>query len=418
MKLFTKYNLINSWVTIIIFGIGSIAFYFLLHYILHSQLDETLRAEQLEIEGYASLYHKLPMIPNTRHQWVTYQKVTEPLSTKRKQTISVYNKAEDEFEPIRQLIFPINVDGINYAVTVNKSEVEFEDLMKLIIPVIVSMIGLVLLANFIINRRVVNRLLQPFYNTIDRIGSYHLNQQTPLKLPSEPIDEINLLNERLNKMTSRIYADYHSLKTFTENAAHEMQTPLAVIRSKIEILIQSADLNDSEMQQLLIIDNSAHKLSKLHQSLLLLTKLENRQFLLKEKVDLKAIIIQKVQETEEFILIKKLVLETDLAEVQIPFHPQLAEIMISNLINNAIRYTDNEGTIRIKLSKTCLVISNNSNRGPLNEHHIFQRFYKENAHGGTGLGLAIVKEICLIAGFKLSYKYSDNQEHIFTINLI
>src|SRR2546428_2842911 len=358
MKLFTKYNRINSWANIIIFGLGSLAFYFVLHYILIDQLDDSLKSEQQEIEEYVTLHKQLPEIQNTKHQWITVEKVVTPLPQKIKKSISFYNPKEDEQERVRQLLFPLTVSSQHYTITVNKSEVETEELLQLIIPIIVIMIGLILLGNYIINRKVVNRLLHPFYHTVDRIGNYHLSEQTPLQLPKEPIDEINLLNESLNKMTSRIYADYQVLKTFTENASHEMQTPLAVMRSKIEVLLQASEWKEKEMQQILAIDDASQKLSKLHQSLLLLTKLENHQFLLEEEVNLKIIIQQKVQEREEFLEPKNLNLKVDLEEVKLPFQHHLAEIMITNLLNNAMRYTPAGGIITIKLNPQTLIFTN------------------------------------------------------------
>ena len=95
----------------------------------------------------------------------------------------------------------------------------------------------------------------------------------------------------------------------------------------------------------------------------------------------------------------------------------LAEILVSNLLNNAIRYTPSGGNIQIELSKSNLIISNTAIGGALNTSQIFQRFYKEHSDNtSTGLGLAIVYEVCLAAGFVIEYKYQQ-QQHYFTINL-
>jgi two-component system sensor histidine kinase QseC len=203
------------------------------------------------------------------------------------------------------------------------------------------MIALMLLFNYFINRRLVRSLWQPFYATIDAIRSYRL--QKPLQLAAEPIEEIGLLNESLNNMTERVNRDYLALRTLTENASHEMQTPLAVIHSKVEALLQESEKNEKAMQQLMAIEDATQKLSKLHQSLLLLTRLENRQFLLNEKVNLTRIIENKLAERGELLESKAVKLSVQLEDTTLFFHQHLAEIMVNNLLSNAIRYTPEGG---------------------------------------------------------------------------
>lgn len=416
MKLFTKYNRVNIAATILTFVIGSIAFYFVLKYVLIRQLDQNLQAEQQEIVDYLNTYHTLPEIQNTKHQWINIQITSQAIQETKPHSIQVFNIGEDEMQSIRQLIFQVNAGKKLYTITVNHSETETEDLLQLIILVTICMIGLILLFNYLINRKLINRLWQPFYHTIESIKDYHLAIQNPLELSKEPIDEINLLNDSLNKMTQRIHHDYHILRSFTENASHEMQTPLTIIRSKVEALLQEAEGNENMIHGLLAIEDSTQKLSRLHQSLLLLTKLENKQFFSNEPVNLTEILQSKLHERQELITAKNLIVNVHCEVVILAFHQHLAEILITNLLNNVIRHTEAGGEISINLSYKTLFISNTASNGPLNETKIFQRFYKEaQTTEGTGLGLAIVKEICILAGFRATYQY-NSKNHIFTIH--
>jgi signal transduction histidine kinase len=216
-------------------------------------------------------------------------------------------------------------------------------------------------------------------------------------------------------MSARIYNDYQTLKRFTENASHEMQTPLAVIRSKTDVLLQSVDWKEKEIQQLQQIEDATQRLAKLHQSLLLLTKLENRQFLLNEQVNITDIVKQKIKEREDVLEAKKISLHTNLQQVKLSFHQHLAEILVSNLLNNAIRHTAPNGEINVELSNEEFSVSNTSLNGELDKNKIFQRFYKAaDTAEGTGLGLAIVKEICNVANANINYEYR-NHKHQFTI---
>jgi signal transduction histidine kinase len=409
MKLFTKYNRINITATILIFLAGSVAFYFVLDYVLIRQLDATLRSEKQEITEYIQIHQQLPEIQNTKEQWIQISKTNQVESNSIVKSIPVYNQAESELEYIRQLIFIVTINKENYLITVNKSETETEELLKLIILVTLRMVAMILLFNYLINRRLITSIWQPFYNTINNIKDYAANQQA-LSLSKEPIDEINLLNESLNSMTEQIHKDFYALRSFTENASHEMQTPLAIIRTKVDSLYQFAEGKELMMQQLLAIEDACLKLSKLHQSLLLLTKLENKQFILNESIQLKSILEQKCEERKELFQSKQIKLNIIGSEFRMNFHQHLAEILISNLLNNAIRYTANGGTISILLDQKILKVSNTAIAGSLDKEKVFTRFYKVS-ETGTGLGLSIIREICISAGFYVSYQHEKGMHH-------
>ncbi len=416
MKLFTRYNRVNILATIATFIAGGICFYAVLYYILRRQLDETLRSEQQEITEYVTSHGQLPEFENTRHQWITAEQTTTLLPHRFFKSRLVHDNRDGDDDWIRQLSFTIRVNNSLYNITVNRSEAETEDLLKLIIAITLGMIGLILLVNYFINRRLVTRLWRPFYHTIDGIRNYRVAVEKPLQLPAEPIDELNLLNNSINDMTARIYREYQALKSFTENASHEMQTPLAVINGKIELLLQKDTLDEAGIQQLLAIEQATKKLARLHQSLLLLAKLENRQFVPDEPVDMQQVIAAKVEEWQDLVLSRNLTVQVNSEKTIIAFHSQLAEILVNNLFNNALRYTPKGGNINVVVQNGSMVIANTAAAGSLDTDKVFMRFYKtQNIMEGTGLGLAIIKEICSLAGFEVLYGFS-NGYHVFTIN--
>jgi two-component system, OmpR family, sensor histidine kinase QseC len=414
LKLLSKYNRINIAVTISVFLLGSIFFFFVLRYILLNQLDETLMSERQEIVNYVAAHNHLPEIVNTSQQWTYYETTAKPI--KDPYFISDIHTSDDyDKEPIRQHIFSIKAGNTFYKITITKSQQEAQKLLRIIIIATVAMIAIILVINFIINRRILSTLWNPFYKTIHYIKEYRLSDKHPLQLSKVSVDEFTSLNESLNEMSARIYNDYETLKRFTENASHEMQTPLAVIRLKTDVLLQSANWEEKEMRQLQQIEDATQRLAKLHQSLLLLTKLENRQFLLNEEVNLTNIIKQKIKEREDVLEAKKISLHTNLQQVKLSFHQHLAEILVSNLLNNAIRHTAPNGEIDVELSNEVFSVSNTSLNGGLDKNKIFQRFYKAtDTSEGTGLGLAIVKEICNVANADIHYQYQNNK-HQFII---
>ncbi|MFL9485299.1 ATP-binding protein [Chitinophagaceae bacterium LWZ2-11] len=415
MKLFNKYNRINLTASIFTFVAGSVVFYFLLSYIFLHQLDKTLHAEQVEIEEYIKSYNKLPPSEPTTHHWVTVAETDKRIGKREIKSYLMYNKKENEDEWTRQLSFTVTIGSQLYKISINKSEVEADDLLKLIVIVVVGMIALVILINYIVNRTIVNRLWQPFHATIKQVRQYHLDQRKSLQLPKQQIDEFNLLNESLNAMTQNIYNDYETLKAFTENASHEMQTPLAIIRSKTEMLLQNNSADEEVVKQLLSIEDYVNKLSRLNQSLLLLTKIENSQFILNEPVNLTIGIEHKLDERAELFTSKNLQIEKSLEPVILQFHQHLADILLNNLLSNALRYTPAGGMVEIALTNKQLTVKNSASSGPLNSDKIFERFYKpDQSKEGVGLGLSIIKEICIAAGFNSKYSYEKDM-HVFTI---
>jgi len=413
LKLFAKYNRINIAATIIIFLAGSCTFYFLLRYILVHQLDETLHAEQQEVVEYVAAHHQLPDVSNSKGQHISFVRTAYIAKAHHFSSLQDYDHGRQWY---REIAFGVDINGTYYLATVSKPLEETEDLLQIIISVTIAMIALVLLVAYAINRRVLGKLWQPFYFSIEKMRSYDVNKDSSIDLPTTNIDEFRLLNESATAMTERIQTDYRSLKEFTGQAAHEMQTPLAIIRTRLDMLIQNEDLAGRNQQQLLDIERSVSKLSRLYQSLLLLTRIENRQFALNENVALDKILNEKMQEYAELAEAKQLKIKLSVLPYTICFHPLLADIIVSNLINNAIRYNIPNGHIDISLQQGVLTIANTSEISALDEQKVFQRFYRHQQArpDGNGLGLSIVKQICDLGSFSLQYQY-DNEEHQFSI---
>jgi signal transduction histidine kinase len=413
LKLLDKYSRLNITATILTFIIGSCTFYFLLNYILIRELDERLQAEQQEILAYVNTHKSLPDIVRTKDQFTLYEQAVAKVNT---EFTTVKLKQNNEQEDYREIKFSLLARDKYYQVTVGTPLDETEALLQVIICVTIAMIGIILLIGFLINRIVIRRLWKPFYSTIESVKNYHLSEQQTLKLERTDIDEFSLLNQSINEMVDRIQQDYGSLKNFTGQAAHEMQTPLAVIRTKLDTLMQNEAVLEKNAQLITDIEKAVHRLSRLHQSLLLLTKVENKQFLLNEKINLDKIVTDKYEEFGEMASAMNLSIKLHIEPVVLLFHQQLAEIIISNLLNNAIRYNRPSGEIEISLNDTLLTVSNTSDKGKLDSTKLFKRFYRDaDSSEGTGLGLSIVKQICDMAGYSITYSYYEAR-HEFKLN--
>jgi signal transduction histidine kinase len=228
------------------------------------------------------------------------------------------------------------------------------------------------------------------------------------------IDEFRDLDTAVRNMTDKIVKDYNTLKTFADNASHEMQTPLAIIRSKLDLLIQGQNLDEAQVRQLQDIYDGTGRLTRLNQSLLLLSKIENNQFTEVRTVELKRLLEDKLLQVEDILQAKQIRLDTDLQPASIALNEYLAEILINNLLHNAIRHNVPDGNIDIRLRKDELEIGNSGERHGFDGGEIFERFKKGDRSEGSGLGLAIVKQICDNYGFRINYSYG-NGFHLFKI---
>ncbi|MBE7171540.1 MAG: HAMP domain-containing histidine kinase [Williamsia sp.] len=418
MKLFAKYNRINIAASIAVFLAGCLAFYFVFRYVLTRQIDESLRTEQTEINQYVKEHNQLPEIVEAYDQKISYQLVDKPVQDLRfiSQKVKTEKRKRYEDEWIRLLVFGVAVNGKQYEIRVSKSEMETEDLLILILLIAAGMTGLILVMNYFINAFFIRRLWKPFYQSIHAVQQYRLSGQQNLQLPADPIDEFDLLNKSINSMASRIHADYNILKEFTSNAAHEMQTPLAVIINSIDAIIQQEPLLHLVEEPIFTIQKSADKLIRLNQALLLLTRMENRQFESKEEIRADLLVEHKCNELKELITVTGITMEISVVPVTVYLHKYLAEIVFDNLLHNAIRYNIEQGFISIELTERCFSISNASAIPPLDPAKVFQRFYRhpETGPGGNGLGLSIVKQICDLAGYPIHYRY-QNTLHTISI---
>lgn len=412
MKLQAQYNKISIASTILVLLIAGAGYYFLLQYILKDQLDETLRVEQVEIQDFIQTNHTLPPATTYKDQRIEFKKADKTISQSFR-TFMLYNTEEKADELSRQLDFTVEVNGQYYIASVTKSQEDTEKIIGIILLITLGLIILLSILLFFANRFLVKRLWKPFQSTLSSIKNFDLNAPSAIKTEKTFIHEFNELNQNISMMTEKVVKDYLSLKHFIDHASHEMQTPLAVVNSKLDILIQDSSLNEKNLQDLQAIYDAVHKMSKLSQSLLLLARIENNQFSEKQEVDILAITKNIIQELEEWISEKSLMVRNGLSELKVNMNPQLANTLIANLVVNAIKHSNREESILLSSDKNTFTISNPGTEA-LDVHRIFDRFWKSEYSDGTGLGLAIAKQICDHYGFLLQYEFRKGN-HYFSV---
>ena len=406
MKLIAKYNRVNIPITIGVLLISSIAYYFILHYVLLRQVDKDLRIEQQEIIHHIETNGTLPETSNYKDQQISFAQTSLRYFKEKLFTQTVDNKKEESY---RRIDFLVTQNGKNYIATVKKSMQETEDIVRLVLAITFSVIAVLLLVLFITNRFLLGKLWKPFNHTLSQLKQFNLSSKNNITLEPTNVDEFIELNNTAISLTQKVKNDYDSLKSFTGNASHEIQTPLAIIKNKIELLSQSEHLEESHINIIKSLNDAASRLSRLNQSLLLLTRIENRQFDNNEKINFSSVLKKCVENFQEAAELKSIQIEKNIKEnVIVEMNDSLADILISNIVINAIKHNYPGGNISIMLNENAFVVNNTGDEPKRETTELFERFKKESASPESlGLGLSIVKTICDTYGFKVSYDYTD-----------
>lgn len=263
-------------------------------------------------------------------------------------------------------------------------------------------------------RFVTRRLWHSFNDTLKKIEQFNLEQNdVPTFLPTR-IKEFARLNDSVTQLIRKNKQSYLSQKEFTENASHELQTPIAIVQSKLDLLLQE-NMNERQAQIVADLYQVNLRMSRLNKNLLLLARIENSQYNQIEEIDLIAFINNLIPLYRDLQKEQTVQLHTNLPHTSIKANSVLLESMLNNLVVNAIRHSTKENSISIAVDEHRLSVSNKADGGPLDTQHLFQRFhFSGDKSRGNGLGLAIVKAICDYHGWTVSYSF-ENNNHIFEI---
>jgi signal transduction histidine kinase len=413
LKLVTKINITFIIAAVIISLVACVIFYYTMTSMINEETNERLYYQKEYIKEKVSEGISLPEILNELHSRIEFTKIDVPVEEKLTDTV-LYDISEQDVTPFRQLRFSISSKGEIYEVSVYASLIESDDLIESIINALAPLFVILIAISFLVNYLSFRNTWKPFYNTIDEIKKYNLSKGDKINLEKSGTDEFNKLNKVLNSMTKKIRDDYENLKNFTQNASHELQTPLAIIQAKLESLAQSEKLDEERAYMIASLQESVRRLSKLNKNLLLLTKIENNQFPEIGSVNICKLIREKLEIYNSIYPDKKLGIELNIQDnFMLEMNPYLAEVLFSNLISNSMKHNITGGNIILELQDGVFTITNSSNVSYENTSELFERFKKSDPSAeSTGLGLSLVKDICALYEYSISYKSEKNRHNI------
>ncbi len=279
-------------------------------------------------------------------------------------------------------------------------------LLIAIVPLVLLVIGF----RFITYQRI--RIIRnQLYQIFQALEDFDADEPTKVVFEDSPFPIFNELNEYLVELIDRIRTDFQAHKQFTQNASHELQTPLAIIKGHVELLLQSPNIGEKEVQSLALVLQNANRLSKINSALILLSKIEHQRFVDTERVDFAVVADEVLSNFYDLIQIHNLEIRKEYSgKFEVNMSSTLAEILIANLVQNAIRHNVEEGYIKIKIDSGDFSITNPGEVLDIKPEALFKRFLrKSDAEESLGLGLSIVKRICEQSNLEVFYKHVKGQ---------
>lgn len=421
MKLFHLVLWRISLALIVVLTVWAGFFYMAVVEEVNDEVDDTLEdySEGLIIRALSG--EDMPTASNgSNNQYYLYEvsesyAASHPQITYRDEMVFITEKSETE--PARVLITIFRTEDERYMeLVVYTPTIEKLDLLRAILGWIIFLYVLLLLIILSINIWVFRKNMKPLYVLLKWLDSSQLGKK------NEPLENITKITEfrKLNAATMA-FAErgeklFEQQKTFIGNASHEMQTPLAICRNRLEMLMEDETLTEHQLNELIKTHQTLENLTRMNRSLLLLCKIENGQFADTRSVCLNDILAHYLDDYKEVYAYRNItVTVTTDSSFCVEMNDSLVSVLVTNLLKNSFVHNIDGGFIYIKITANTFEISNTGEK-PLDRERIFERFYQgQEKEGSTGLGLALVDSICKANHLKIDYTYVENR-HIFTIS--
>ena len=412
MNLLNKAILYYLLFILLAFSLGGIGLYYSIKHVILKQVDETLLSEKEFIESQIRLSDSIPDFTSVFNHKIEVVLYNNPLKYSQQLKDSViYNKSTREFNEYRFLIYSNTISANKSFVIVTSQPIEDENkLIYNIFYTILFAFAILVFILVVINYSISKRLWNPFYSILKRILLIDVKTTEIFEPESSNIIEFQQLNDVLATMNEKIRLDYIELKEYSDNASHEIQTPLSVIRSKSEQILQLPGITDKIADNLQIINQSVTKISRINHALILISKIQNNQFVTSISIDLNKKIADSLIFFNDLIESKGLKVEFHEDEkVELEFNEDLMDILIANLISNSIKHNIENGWINLRLNKAELIIQNTGLEINIDPVKLFRRFKKYNQSSDSpGLGLSIVKKITELYNIEINYQIYKN----------
>lgn len=424
MKLLNKSILHLMTYLLLIVSLWSVIFYFNMLDEIKGSVDEELENYKRQIVFKAEKDSTILQQKTFDEGFFSVNKISEEEALSFKDTYEdteIYAQDADdeapELEPVRILTTVFEQNGSFYQLKIFNNMVEEDDLVKELLWDAAGLYVLLIFSILLINNFVLKRLWKPFYELLDELKNYRLGISKKLPNVETKTKEFSDLQDAVTTLLQYSEKSYEQQKEFIGNASHELQTPLAIAISKLELLIENENFTENQAEKIADIMEIIERLVRLNKSLLLLTKIENKQFFDNQEIKVNDIVEKNIEDLSDIAEFKEVeIIFSENRELLVKADAALINIIVSNLLRNAIFHNKKSGKVEVKIDAKKLSVLNTGTDNSLNHEKIFTRFQKSEQHqSGSGLGLAIVKAIAELYDFSVSYDFK-NGLHEFSVN--
>ncbi len=406
---------------LLLMAVWATLFYFIIVDEMNDETDDSLEDYSEQIITRALAGKELPSTDNGTNNSYHIREVTAEYAAggPRVQYLDeeVYIESRGETEPARVIrtLFRDSCDRY-YELTVMIPTFDKADLVETILWWIVFLYVVLLLAIIALNAWIIHRSFKPLYALLGWLDRQTLGGDIPHLHNDTKVTEFRRLNEAMLRNARRNNEMYEEQRSFIGNASHEMQTPIATGINRLELLADDHSLTEKQLGEVLKVKHSLDHLSKLNRTLLLLTRIENRQIPESTRIDVGRLVESLVADYSDIYDARGIAVGvTREASPNVEMNEQLARTLLGNLIKNAFVHSPQGGRVDIKISASKLSVSNTAEGGSLDETLIFRRFWQgDRRQGSMGLGLSLAESICRYYEMRIVYDFSQNM-HRFTV---
>ena len=421
MKLVNLLTLRLSVIGALVFAFWATLFYFAIIDEINDEVDDSLEDHAETVIRRSLAGEPLPDEPaTTNNQYYLHEVSAEYAASRshiRYEDNEVYIKSKNEFEPARTISYIFNDDqGRFFEVVVFTPTIDKADLKAAVAYWLAALYAAMVACIVVVNRRSLRRGMRPLQAILAWLDDYRLGERNKEMPQNTSVTEFRRLGEAISRTTKRNEALFEEQKRFTANASHELQTPLAVIQSRLEMLLDDGQLTEQQMGEVVKALHTLKALARTNRSLLLLSKIAGGQFTSTEAVSMAGTVDRLLPDMEMIYAHKGITVErrTD-GDLVLNMDESLATTLATNLLKNAFTHCNRGGRIAISISTTSMSIANTGQETPLDGQRIFERFYHTPGNASsTGLGLSIVQAICRLYGISVDYRFERGM-HVFNV---
>ncbi|WP_214227917.1 HAMP domain-containing sensor histidine kinase [Pedobacter sp. B4-66] len=411
MRLLSKISYYHFWLSAVVLGITGCMLFLFLRKEISKEIEEQL---ELQTDMVAEEIHMGRTVAFPLVQITKGDESLMKLPKIFKDTL-IYDRLQKVTEGYYYFVESKKINGQPYRIKVMTTYIGWDNYSKTIIYIFLSIAVLLVVLGTLVNYFISRRVWKPFLINLKRMKGYSVSSKEELQLTLTDVTEFKEMNNVLTDLAARGKREYTALKEFTENASHEIQTPLSILKTRLESISQQP-LTEQIAHLLNDAKQATIRLSKVNKGLLLLAKLENNAYTDVQWVSLEDVLKRNFDLMEDLFQHKGLRAELQIQSKKVFASAFLMEILISNLLSNALSYAPKDAQIVVNLNEEALEITNEGKPLSFPESKLFSRFGKDSqGYKGNGLGLSIVKQICTLNKWNVKYNY-EKHTHRFSIH--